>query len=77
MQIHPNAWIAIFNFMIKYVEVGLEPTIRALRSVLALKVDSSSKSVVNASYRSNALAPLISKSLHKFSDSFFLYSPRD
>lgn len=50
-QIHPNTWRALINFLIKYVEVRLEPRMRALWSVLTLKSDSSSRTVVYASYR--------------------------
>lgn len=61
--------------MINYVKVGLEPKIRMLRLVLALKVDPGNKSLVYASYMSNALALLIFESLHRLGDSFFFYLP--
>lgn len=71
VQLHPNAWRVIINFMAKYAEVGLEPRIRALRSILVMKAGSIGRSVVCTSYNSNALTFLIFESLHKWSDSFF------
>lgn len=59
------------TFLIQCLEVRLEPQMRTLRSVLALKSGSSSKSVVYVSYKSNDLAFLTFKSLHKWSDNFF------
>lgn len=70
-QIYPNIWRVIFNFMIKYVDFGLELRMRALRLVLTLKANQSSKSMVYASYRSNALTPLIYEFLYKWGDNFF------
>lgn len=62
-KIHPNVWMAIVSFMIKCVKDGLKPKMRTLRLVMALKVDPSGKSIVYTSYRSSALAFLISESL--------------
>lgn len=58
-QIQLNAWKTIFNFMIKCAEVELEPRMRALRSILALKAGRSGKLIVYANYWSSALASLI------------------
>lgn len=51
--------------MIKYVEVKLEPTMKALRLVLALKAIPSGKLVEYASYKGSTLALLIFEFLYK------------
>lgn len=71
-QIHPNVWKAILNFLIKCLKVKLELWIKALRLVLALKFSLSNKSIVYASYKRSVLAFLISKTLYRWSDSFFV-----
>lgn len=50
--------------------VRLKPRTRAFKSVLFLKAGPVDKSVVYASHRNNALAPLIFGSLHKWSENF-------
>lgn len=71
MQLHLNTWKGIINFMVKCAEVGFKPKMRALRSVLFLKVSLVSSSMVYTSYKSSGLAPLVSESVHRWSDSFF------
>lgn len=63
--LHLNAWRGIIHFMVKCVEVGLEPKIRELRLVLFLKANLISKSIVYTNYKSTGLAPLVYESLHK------------
>lgn len=70
-QIHRDAWRAILSFLIKCAKVRLEPQMRTYRLILALKANSSNKSIIYTSYRSNALAPLTSESLHRWSKNFF------
>lgn len=65
IQLHLNAWRAIVNFVAKYIEVRLEPKMRAFKSILFLQVDTIYKLVVYTSYRSIVLASLVFELLHK------------
>lgn len=68
-QLHSNTWRGIINFLVKCIEVILESKMRALRSVLYLKVDLVRNLVVYTNYKSIALALLVSKSLHMWGNS--------
>lgn len=57
--------------MAKCAEIRLKPKINMFRSLLFLKVDPVRQLVIYTTYRSSELAPLVSKSLHRWSDNFF------
>lgn len=73
-QIHPNAYRAIYSFMIKCMDVKHDPWMKALRSVLSLKWSFGIISIMHANYKRITLAHLFLNSLHKWQKRFLFYS---
>lgn len=74
-QIQPNAWHALHNIMIKCAEVGCEPQMKALLSILTLKWGPSVRSIVCTSYKKAELVPPLPNTLHKWQPSFLFILP--